>query len=184
MAFLSSSRSCFEDLSCMSSERSWSIWSLLRDTRSVIISALLFSSSSSNSKRFNLSWRRQGREQHYTMYKKKAVGTSHIHKLHQLSVGFYSCTDTEWRFLYAFVLSSQAVKRLMNCHAPFRSYSDGKTLWLCRPIALSLSFSFSGRYTKPRGPHIVCWSTRSNKDTVISAEQGFLSVIGLTNTCS
>lgn len=60
MAFLSSSRSCLEDLSCMSSERSWSIWSLLLATRSVIISALLLSSSSSNSKRFSLSWQRWG----------------------------------------------------------------------------------------------------------------------------
>lgn len=59
MAFLSSSRSCLEDLSCMSSERSWSIWSLLLATRSVIISTLLFSSSSSNSTRFSLSWQRQ-----------------------------------------------------------------------------------------------------------------------------
>lgn len=59
MAFLSSSRSCLEDLSCMSSERSWSIWSLLLATRSVIISALLLSSSSSNSTRFSLSWQRQ-----------------------------------------------------------------------------------------------------------------------------
>lgn len=56
MAFLSSSRSCLEDLSCMSSERSWSIWSLLLDTRSVSISTELFSSSSSNSTRFSLSW--------------------------------------------------------------------------------------------------------------------------------
>lgn len=56
MAFLSSSRSCLEDLSCMSSERSWSIWSLLLSTRSVSISTLLLSSSSSNSMRFSLSW--------------------------------------------------------------------------------------------------------------------------------
>ena len=56
IAFLSSSRSCFEDLSCMSSERSWSIWSLLLATRSVSISTVLFSSSSSSSKCFSLSW--------------------------------------------------------------------------------------------------------------------------------